>query len=211
MAITSAILNYRQFLKRRNYSVHTIKNYMHTLQQFVLWVDVPIEAVSHKKLLAYLDHLLDRRLQPKTINCHLDSIRGFYHYLIEEEQVAMINPVKRGYALRLSRPLPRHLRDEERLLKVVHHQRDRAMVMLMLRCGLRVEEVSRLKLAALDLRRSQVFVHQEDFFGSDSRPHPEILHQGLIGIVAQVHHPIFGALTLMDKDLTAPQVQGCQF
>jgi len=23
------------------------------------------------------------------------------------------NPVKRGYALRLSRPLPRHLRDEE--------------------------------------------------------------------------------------------------
>ena len=156
------ILNYRRFLKRRNYSGHTIKNYMHTLKQFVVWVDVPIEAVTHKKLLAYLDHLLDRGLQPKTINCHLDSIRGFYHYLIEEEQVAMVNPVKRGYALRLSRPLPRHLRDEEvgRLLKVVHHQRDRAMVMLMLRCGLRVEEVSRLKLAALDLRRSQVFVHQ---------------------------------------------------
>jgi len=119
---------------------------MATLKQFVVWVDVPIEEVKHKKLLAYLDHLLDKGLQPKTINCHLDSIRGFYHYLIEEEQVAMVNPVKRGYALRLSRPLPRHLRDEEvgRLLKVVHHQRDRAMVMLMLRCGLRVEEVSRL-------------------------------------------------------------------
>jgi site-specific recombinase XerD/transposase len=162
MAITAAILNYRRFLKRRNYSGHTLKNYMATLKQFVIWVDVPIEAVNHKKLLAYLDHLLDRGLQPKTINCHLDSIRGFYHYLIEEEQVAMVNPVKRGYALRLSRPLPRHLRDEEveRLLKVVHHQRDRAMVMLMLRCGLRVEEVARLKLAALDLRRSQVFVHQ---------------------------------------------------
>ena len=92
---------------------HTIKNYMHTLKQFVVWVDVPIETVTHKKLLAYLDHLLDRGLQPKTINCHLDSIRGFYHYLIEEEQVPMVNPVKRGYALRLSRPLPRHLRDEE--------------------------------------------------------------------------------------------------
>ena len=162
MAITSAILNYRRFLKRRNYSGHTIKNYMHTLKQFVVWVDVPLEAVTHKKLLAYLDYLLDRGLQPKTVNCHLDSIRGFYHYLIEEEQVAMVNPVKRGYTLRLSRPLPRHLRDEEveRLLKVVHHQRDRALIMLMLRCGLRVEEVAQLKLAALDLRRSQVFVHQ---------------------------------------------------
>ena len=29
----------------------------------------------------------------------------------------------------------------------------------MLRCGLRVEEVARLKLAALDLRRRQLFVH----------------------------------------------------
>ena len=133
---------------------------MHTLKQFVVWVDVPIEAVTHKKLLAYLDYLLDRGLQPKTVNCHLDSIRGFYHYLIEEEQVAMVHPVKRGYTLRLSRPLPRHLRDEEvhRLLKVIQQPRDRALVMLMLRCGLRVEEVARLKLAALDLRRRQLFV-----------------------------------------------------
>ena len=133
---------------------------MHTLQRFVVWVDVPIEAVTHKKLLAYLDYLLDRGIQPKTVNCHLDSIRGFYHYLIEEEQVQMIHPVKRGYILRLSRPLPRHLRDEEvhRLLQVVQQPRDRALVMLMLRCGLRVEEVARLKLAALDLRRRQLFV-----------------------------------------------------
>ena len=133
---------------------------MHTLKQFVVWVDVPIEAVTHKKLLAYLDYLLDRGLQPKTVNCHLDSIRGFYHYLIEEEQVQMVHPVKRGYTLRLSRPLPRHLRDEEvqRLLKVIQQPRDRALVMLMLRCGLRVEEVARLKLAALDLRRRQLFV-----------------------------------------------------
>jgi len=62
----------------------------------------------------------------------------------------MVHPVKRGYALRLSRPLPRHLRDEEvgRLLKVIHDRRDRALFMLMLRCGLRVEEAARLRLAA---------------------------------------------------------------
>ena len=69
---------------------------MNTLKHFILWLDVRLEAVDHKKLLAYIDHLLDRGLQPKTINCHLDSIRGFYHYLIEEEQVQMVNPVKRG-------------------------------------------------------------------------------------------------------------------
>jgi len=134
---------------------------MNTLKHFVLWLDVPVEEVTGKKIQAYIDCLRNKRLKPKTINCHLDSIRGFYHYLIEEEQVAMVNPVKRGYALRLSRPLPRYLRDEEvlKLLKGVNHPRDRALVLLMLRCGLRVEEVARLKLAALDLRRSQLFVH----------------------------------------------------
>ena len=134
---------------------------MNTLMHFVLWVNVPIEQVDHKKLLSYIDHLRYRRLSAKTINCHLDSIRGFYNYLIEEEQVAMINPVKHGYALRLSRPLPRYLREEEvdRFFEVIKNLRDRAIFLLMLRCGLRVEEVAKLSLSDLDLRRSQMLVH----------------------------------------------------
>jgi site-specific recombinase XerD len=76
---------------------------MHTLRQFVLWVNVPIEQVTGKKILGYIDHLRVRRLQPKTINCHLDSIRGFYNYLINEEGVTMQNPVKRNYNLRLAK------------------------------------------------------------------------------------------------------------
>jgi len=162
MAITNAIINYRRFLKRKNCSKHTLRNYMSTLKQFVLWVDVPIEQVTHKTVLSFMDHLLDKRLKPKTINCYLNSIRGFYEYLIEEEQVPMSHPVKRGYSLRLSRPLPRYLRDEDvpRLFNVISSKRDRAMFMLMLRCGLRVEEVAKLTMAALDLPRSQLFVYE---------------------------------------------------
>lgn len=135
---------------------------MNTLKHFVLWVNVPVEEVSPRKLLAYIDHLLDRRLSPKTINCHLDSIRGFYRYLIHEEQVGISNPVKRGYSLRLSNPLPRHLRDEQVsvLLGAIKGRRDRAMFMVMLRCGLRVEEVANLTWGALDLKRGQVFVYE---------------------------------------------------
>jgi site-specific recombinase XerD len=127
----------------------------------VLWLDVPIEEVTNKKVLAYIDFLLDRRLKPKTINCQLDSIRGFYEYLQNEEYLSMDNPVKRGYALKLSQPLPRHLRDEQvsALLAVIDSARDRAMFMLMLRSGLRVEEVWSLSLAALDLRRRRVYVY----------------------------------------------------
>jgi len=162
MDIINAIINYRRFLKRKNCSKHTLRNYMSTLKQFVLWVDVPIEQVTHKTVLSFMDHLLDKRLKPKTINCYLNSIRGFYEYLIEEEQLPISYPVKRGYSLRLSRPLPRYLRDEDvpRLFNVISSKRDRAMFMLMLRCGLRVEEVSKLTMVALDLPRSQLFVYE---------------------------------------------------
>jgi site-specific recombinase XerD len=160
MAITDSILNYRRYLKRRNCSKHTVKNYMNTLKHFVIFVDVPIEEVSHKEVVRYIDYLMDKGLKPKSINCHLDSIRGFYEYLCNEEEVRIANPVKRGYTLRLSKPLPRHLRDEEvdELLSVIEGFRDRAMFMLMLRSGLRVEEVANLILSSIDLRRRRIFV-----------------------------------------------------
>jgi len=125
-------------------------------------VNVPIEEVSCKTILSFIDCLLDKRLKPQTINCYLKSIRGFYDYLIEEEQVPITQPVKRSYSLRLSRPLPRYLKDEEvpRLFSVISSKRDKAIFMLMLRCGLRVEEVAKLTMSALDLPRSQVFVYE---------------------------------------------------
>lgn len=131
------------------------------LRQFVLWADVPIEQVSCKKILTYIDRLRVRRLRPKTINCHLDSIRGFYDYLIDEEQLQISNPVKSGYSLRLSKPLPRYLKDEQvvQLFAQIKSPRDRAMFMLMLRCGLRVEEVAHLTLAAIDWPRAQLFIY----------------------------------------------------
>ena len=161
MAITDAIINFRRFLKRRNCSRYTLRNYMNTLKHFVIWISEPIEQVTARTILSFIDHLLDRRLSAKTINCYLDSIRGFYDYLIHEESVPIVNPVKRGYVLKLSRPLPRYLRDEEipRLFGVIDQPRDRAIFMLMLRCGLRVEEVAQLTLGALDLPRSQLFVY----------------------------------------------------
>ena len=138
-----------------------MKNYLNTLKHFAIWLDVPLEEVTHKKVLAYIDFLLDKNLKPKTINCHLDSIRGFYHYLRSEEELSIPNPVKRGYALKLSRPLPKHLRDEEvkRLFSVIDSLRDRCMFLMMLRSGLRVEEISNLSLGALDPRRRRIYVY----------------------------------------------------
>jgi site-specific recombinase XerD len=133
---------------------------MNILRHFVLWVDVPIEKVDHWKVAEYTDLLLAERLKPKTINCHLACIRVFYDYLYHEEGIKVANPVKRGSALRMPKPLPQHLRDEEvvALFDAIGSPRDRAMFKVMLRCGLRVDEVANLHLCDLDLNRNRIFV-----------------------------------------------------
>jgi site-specific recombinase XerD len=160
MDITNSILSYRRFLKRKNYSTNTVKNYLSGLKQFLVWVDVPIEQADYQKVLDYIDFLLDRRQKPKTINCQLNRVRKFYDHLIYEQGVKMENPVRDGCALRMGRPLPKHLRDEQidLFLAIVDDVRDKAMFMLMLRCGLRVAEVANLKFDAIDFRRGKILV-----------------------------------------------------
>jgi len=162
MDLTNSILSYRRFLKRRNYSGNTIRNYLNTLTHFLVWVRVPIEEVTPREIGHYIDFLLDKRLTAKTINCHLNSVRQFYGYLRTEGRLSSDNPVKEGRGLRMPQPLPKYLKDEEveALLKVVPKLRDRAIFMLMLRSGLRVAEVAHLKFSAIDFRRGRILVHE---------------------------------------------------
>ena len=160
MDITDAIIRYRCFLKRRNVSPNTVKSYMNGLKHFVLWLDAPIETITYRKITEYIDCLLSQRLRPKTINCYLNTVCQFYHYLGEEEEIPIANPVRKPNTMKLPRGLPKHLKDEqiELLFQNMKGARDRAMFMLMLRCGLRVEEVAHLAISDLDLKRRMLLV-----------------------------------------------------
>jgi len=126
----------------------------------MVWVAVPVESVTSQNVKWYIDFLLEKRLSPQTINSHLVAIRRFYNYLKDEESLQISNPVIKKLALRLPKPLPRHLRDSDVaiFLRSIKKPRDMAMFMLMLRCGLRVEEVANLTLGAIDYRRNQIMV-----------------------------------------------------
>jgi site-specific recombinase XerD len=162
MQMTHVIINFRRHLKRRNYSPHTVKYYLNIIKQYVIWLDVPLEQASFEKIDGYIDHLHRKRMHPATINLYLVIIRVFYDYLRYEERVFLTNPVKGNRRLRVPKPLPRSLRDEEveRLFGVIKGKRDIAMFKLMLRCGLRVEEVSNLSVGDIDLKRRRIIVQQ---------------------------------------------------
>jgi site-specific recombinase XerD len=146
-----------------------VKNYLNLIKHFVVWVDVPVEDATYATISRYIDHLMRKRMAPKTVNCHLNGIRQFYHYLREEEGLIITNPIRKNHTQKMSRPLPRHLRDEqvETFFNAVKGLRDRAMFMLMLRCGLRVEEVAHLTLGVIDVKRRTILI--EDGKGAKDR------------------------------------------
>jgi site-specific recombinase XerD len=182
MQLTYVIINFRRYLKRRNYSKHTVKYYLNIIKQYVIWLDVELELATPAKMDLYIDHLLRKRLQAVSINLYLAIIRVFYDYLKYEEKVVPTNPLKRTQRLRVPKPLPRCLRDHEVdiLFGAIKNKRDMAMFKLMLRCGLRVEEVSDLTLGALDLKRRRLIVEQG---------------KGGKGRVVYISADAFGALT----------------
>jgi site-specific recombinase XerD len=135
MKMINVIVNFRRYLKRRNYSAHTVKYYLNVLKQFVIWLDVPLEQISVDKIEQYIDYL-------------------------HQEKVKIANPIKRSCRLRVPRPLPRAMREEQvdQFFDVIKTKRDWAMFRLMLRCGLRVEEVANLSLCDIDLKRRRILV-----------------------------------------------------
>ncbi len=90
------------------------------------------------------------------------TIRSFYDFMNRQQLLTIPNPVAGGSLLRLPQPLPRHLSDQDviRLLRVVDDLRDRAMILLMLRSGLRVSEVANLTVNAVDWRRRKLLVFE---------------------------------------------------
>jgi len=138
---------------------------------------VPVEEATPAYVKRYLDLLLEQKMAAKTINDRLAAIRSFYRYLREEENLDINNPAVSGMALRMAKPLPRNIRqsDLDLFFGVITRKRDRAMFMLMLRCGLRVEEVANLSLDDIDYQYSQIVVRcgkggkdRTTYFNSDA-------------------------------------------
>jgi site-specific recombinase XerD len=160
MKMIDVIVNFRRYLKRRNYSPHTVKYYLNVIRQFVIWLNVPLEQAGVKNIEAFIDCLHQKRMQPASINLYLAIIRVFYNFLKYEQNIKLTNPVKVNCRLRVPKPLPRALREEqiEAFFDVIKTKRDWAMFRLMLRCGLRVEEVANLSLGDIDIKQRRILV-----------------------------------------------------
>lgn len=149
----SELLRFNKWLRRRSPTASTHIHYTNDLELFFAWSKKPPNEIWLTDIDAYIEYCQRQSHAIATINRRLVSLRSFYQFL-DVFSGNYPNPVlpKRHY-IRQGRHLPRDVEDADikSLFDVIHSPRDRAMFLLMLRCGLRVGEIRNLSLGDLYL------------------------------------------------------------
>lgn len=146
---------FNKWLRRKRPNTSTHIHYTNDLELFFAWVDKPPSAITLRDVDAFIEHCLQLGHAIATVNRRLTAIRSFYHFLEIERDDTPPNPVlPKRHFIRQGDHLPRDVEDPdiERLFAVVDSACDRAAFLLMLRCGLRVQEVHNLSLGDLYLQ-----------------------------------------------------------
>jgi len=157
-----AITQFCAHLHTRHYSPHTVDNYGRDLRLFFALVDKDPETVSGRDITYFVQQQRQVQRAATTINRRLNALHHFFDYLATQRQTLGINPVKPSHFLRRGHPLPKALSQDQvrRLFAQMTSPLDHALCLLMLRCGLRVSEVARLKRADLDWEQQALRVNQ---------------------------------------------------
>jgi site-specific recombinase XerD len=160
----SQIADFVNWLRRRNPQARTWRDYSYDLHHFEGAMDhlSPNEITFHD-IDRFISLQVSQGYKPTTVNRRLAAIMAFYSYLSDEDPTLVCPVIVRRHFLREPQRLPRPVREDELRLffAVIEDVRDRAMFILMLRCGLRISEVASLLLSDLflDEQSPRLVVH----------------------------------------------------
>jgi len=159
--IPNTIQAFRAYLQRRNYAVHTLDSYLLDLQLFFVDGERSLAKITFREVDWFIDHQHHKGLASTTINRRLYALKHFFDFLVEQ-QLVDVNPVKPSQILRRGRSLPKALPKAQidQLFAQIQHPLDKALFLLMLRCGLRVSEVAQLKMRDIDWSQQALRIEQ---------------------------------------------------
>ncbi len=150
----SEIQDFVNWVRRRNPQARTWKDYSYDLKQFAALVgDCSPASVTIHDIDRFVSSQLAQGFKSTTINRRLAAILALYAFLADEDLSLVCPVLPHRHYLHVPQPLPRPVQEDglEKFFAVISDARDRAMFLLMLRCGLRISEVAALRLADLFL------------------------------------------------------------
>ena len=122
-----------------------------------------LEEITRRDVEAFIEHEQDRGNKITTIRTKLVGVQAFLRYLVEEEIVSP-DIFSRRIRLQLPERLPRAMDPEDlrKLLSVVKGTRDRAMIMVLLRTGMRIGELLNTKVADVHIKERRIEIYEAE-------------------------------------------------
>jgi integrase/recombinase XerD len=155
--------NFILHLYRRNCRQNTLASYGGGLRLFLEFVSdqgkSQLEDLTREDLEAFVEHEQDRGLKPLTVKTRLSLVKAFVRYLINQE-VVQPEVLSRSLKIKVPELLPKAMdpEDVKKLLMVLHHIRNRAMILLLLRTGMRIGELLNTTVNDLNLRERKIVI-----------------------------------------------------
>jgi len=157
--------NYLRHKWRVNHKPRTIDSSFTSVMLFLQFYEKTgksdIKEIQRNDLEAFIEHEQDRGMKISTVRTKMACIIAFLHFLIEQD---ILSPavLKRRITLRVPDVLPRamHPQDVKKLLSIIDHTRDRALILLLLRTGIRIGEALTLTMNDIDLNERKVHLVQ---------------------------------------------------
>jgi len=155
--LTLAMKSFLDFCRvEKGLARNSLHSYLLDLQRFSLELPVPDKDAGPEHLASYVQSMYRAGLSARSIARHITTLRNFYGFLTREGEIKR-DPTEFLALPRQWTTLPKYLNREEveRLLAAPPPDkptglRDRAMLELLYATGLRVTELCRLELSAVE-------------------------------------------------------------
>jgi len=157
--------SYLRYKARSNHKLKTIESSFTSIMLFLTFYGTlgktDLNDLHRADLEAFIEYEQDRGMHITTVKTRMACIVAFLHYLIEQELIPG-TALKKRIRFKLPDLLPRamHPDDVKKLLSIIDHTRDRALILLLLRTGIRIGEALRLTLNDLDLKGRKIHLYQ---------------------------------------------------
>ncbi len=154
----SEIDEFVNWVRRRNPAARTWRDYSYDLQQFArITGEISLHCVTIHHIDAFVIQQSNQGFKATTRNRRLAAILALFTYWMDEDTTLVCPVLPHRHHAREPQPLPRPVAQEDlhKFFAVITDPRDRAMFILMLRCGLRISEVAGMRLADIYLNEKR--------------------------------------------------------
>ena len=147
----------------KNHAMNTIREAGYTVWSLLVFLNetgTTIFKITRGDISGFVGHVQDRGLKIGSVRCRLRSVYAFINFLVEHEILPQAILHKK---IRLQKPevLPRAIPvdDIELLLSAITTVRDRALILLLLRTGMRIGELLKVKVDDIILSERKILLY----------------------------------------------------